>query len=315
MLLRVEHCTHYQYTGTVNMSQHLAHLVPRAWPSQTVLSHSLAVDPPPAFRDDSIDVYGNHRCFLTLQAPHEHLEICAESLVETHTIEVSPALKADGKVAWNEIRDRYRYCAGAPYDPAVEFVFASPMVPINDLFAEFADDVFRNGRGVLDACIALMNQIHAQLKYDPASTEVSTPALDALAQGKGVCQDFAHIMIGCLRTLGLPARYVSGYLLTQPPEGQPRLIGADASHAWVSVYIPTGGEVGFGQWVDFDPTNDRWGVCSPGEDYVTLAIGRDFSDVSPLRGVIQGGAQHTLEVGVTVAPPAEWPEPEAVEAE
>jgi transglutaminase-like putative cysteine protease len=160
-----------------------------------------------------------------------------------------------------------------------------------------------------------MERIHTDLIYETASTEVNTPALQALEQGKGVCQDFAHIMLGCLRSLGLPARYVSGYLLTQPPPGKPRLIGADASHAWVALYVPL--PVGFiapdgaptsgpGAWFDFDPTNNRCGWGSPGEDYVTLAVGRDFSDVSPMRGVIQGGAGHELDVAVTVAPPEEW---------
>jgi transglutaminase-like putative cysteine protease len=154
-----------------------------------------------------------------------------------------------------------------------------------------------------------MERIHTELEYEAHSTEVNTPALDALAQGKGVCQDFAHIMLGCLRSLGLPARYVSGYLLTRPPAGKPRLIGADASHAWVSVYVPVAagaaGDAPTGAWFDFDPTNNRCGRGSPGEDYVTLAMGRDFSDVSPMRGVIQSGARHTLSVAVTVAPPDE----------
>ena len=141
-----------------------------------------------------------------------------------------------------------------------------------------------------------MNRIHTNLRYETASTQVNTPALEALKQGKGVCQDFAHIMVACCRALGLPARYVSGYMLTNPPPGQPRLIGCDASHAWASVYLP-----GLRQWLDFDPTNNR----TPGEDYVTLATGRDFLDVSPMRGVIRGGAQHILEVAVTVEPLSE----------
>ena len=146
----------------------------------------------------------------------------------------------------------------------------------------------------------LMSRIHAEFVYESQSTHVNTPALEALAQRKGVCQDFAHIMLACLRAMGLAARYVSGYLLTEPPPGQPRLTGSDASHAWVSVYIPDLPEDS--PWCDFDPTNDRWGWGSPGEDYVTLAIGRDYADVSPIRGVIHGGAHHTLTVGVTVQP-------------
>jgi transglutaminase-like putative cysteine protease len=155
----------------------------------------------------------------------------------------------------------------------------------------------------LAAARDLMARIHADFTYESQSTEVNTPALEALAQRKGVCQDFAHIMIACLRAMGLAARYVSGYLLTQPPPGQPRLVGSDASHAWVAVYLPDlpGADAGHG-WYDLDPTNNRDGWETPGEDYVTLATGRDFSDISPIRGVIHGGSQHTLAVAVTVEP-------------
>ncbi|RYY53865.1 MAG: transglutaminase family protein, partial [Comamonadaceae bacterium] len=179
---------------------------------------------------------------------------------------VAPPVPA-GSLAWEVSRERLRYHRGADYDPAAEFLFASPYVPR-----------------------------HADFDYVSQATDAGTPALEALALRKGVCQDFAHVMLGCLRSLGLPSRYVSGYLLTEPPPGQARLVGSDASHAWVSVYLPR--EQGLGVWTDLDPTNDR----APGDDYVTLAVGRDFSDVSPIRGVIHGGAHHTLQVAVTVAP-------------
>jgi transglutaminase-like putative cysteine protease len=154
------------------------------------------------------------------------------------------------------------------------------------------------GCALIEAARDLMARIHDDFTYETFSTEVNTPALEALERRTGVCQDFAHIMIGCLRAMGLPARYVSGYLLTQPPPGQPRLIGSDASHAWVAVYLPDlpGAQDGNG-WYDLDPTNNRSGWGSPGEDYVTLALGRDYSDISPMRGVIHGGARHTLTVG------------------
>ncbi len=239
----------------------------------------------------------------------------------------APAWHAAWLPSWEAVREHYRYRAGAPYDAASEFLFASPHVPRDDAFTAFARPAFAPGTPLLAAAQALMERIHRELRYSPASTQVNTPALQALAQRKGVCQDFAHIMLGCLRSLGLPARYVSGYLLTRPPPGKPRLMGADASHAWVSVYVPCmasgasaapppeAGPVAAalhaqaqqagGSWFDFDPTNRRSGWSSPGEDYVTLAVGRDFSDVSPMRGVIQGGGAHELEVGVTVAPPEE----------
>jgi transglutaminase-like putative cysteine protease len=182
-------------------------------------------------------------------------------------------------------------------------------VPRSPILADFARPVFEPGEPLLDCAQALMTRIHTEMTYEGGSTGVNTPTLSALAQRKGVCQDFAHIMIGCLRSLGLPARYVSGYVLTRPPEGTPRLVGADASHAWAQVYCPnnTPDQPGSGDgfWVDFDPTNNRCGWGRPGEDYVTLAVGRDFGDVSPLRGVIQGGGSHQLTVAVTVAPPEE----------
>ena len=174
------------------------------------------------------------------------------------------------------------------------------MLPRRAEFAEFARADFGAGAVFLEAAIALMDRIHHEFTYESYSTQINTPALQALAQRKGVCQDFAHILIACLRTLGLPARYVSGYLLTEPPPGQEKLIGSDASHAWVSIYLP---DLPEGQrWVDLDPTNNRWGWFSPGDDYITVATGRDFGDVSPLRGVIHGGASHVLTVGVTVMP-------------
>ncbi|OGB18856.1 MAG: transglutaminase [Burkholderiales bacterium RIFCSPLOWO2_12_67_14] len=328
MLLRILHRTRYRYHGTIDMAQHMVHLSPRDTPTQKLLAHTLHVRPEPSARSQTTDAFGNLRTFFSLQAPHDTLTVEADSLVETQAPRPLPDSPAWQQTGWESVRKHFRYRAHAPYDPACEFLFASPYVPRDDAFAAFARPAFTAGLPVLETARALMERIHTQLRYETDSTEVNTPALQALEQGKGVCQDFAHIMLGCLRSLGLPARYVSGYLLTQPPPGKPRLIGADASHAWVSVYVPLpagasadGGAdaddeapaaseealaaaLG-GAWFDFDPTNNRCGWGSPGEDYVTLAIGRDFSDVSPMRGVIQGGARHTLHVGVTVAPPDE----------
>lgn len=312
MRLRVLHTTTYRYQGSVDMAQHMVHLSPVDAPCQRVLSHSLRITPEPAARSQTTDVFGNRRTFFSLQAPHDRLTVEADSLIETRPPEPLPDSPAWRAQSWERVRNHFRYRVGAPYDAASEFLFASPHVPRDDAFAAFARSVFTTGLPVLTAARALMEHIHTELTYESASTEVNTPALTALKQGKGVCQDFAHIMIGCLRSLGLPARYVSGYLLTQPPPGQPRLIGADASHAWVSVYAPRPAGDGTandaaptGAWFHFDPTNNRCGWGSPGEDYVQLAIGRDFADVSPMRGVIQGGANHRLSVAVTVAPPGE----------
>lgn len=298
MLLHVRHETLYHYTPVVENAQHAVHLRPVDTPSQAVLQHALHISPQPIQQREGLDVYGNSKLFFSLQTSHDELQVIADSMVQTHARSVST-----DPLAWERVRGAFSYRAGAGYNSAWEFAFASPFVPRHEAFADFAKPSFKPGRPLLEAAQDLMSRIHRAMVYDGKSTNVDTPALAALEQGKGVCQDFAHIMVACCRAMGLPARYVSGYMLTQPPSGQPRLIGCDASHAWASVYCPNADGAspsGSGQWFDFDPTNNR----APGEDYVTLATGRDFLDVSPLRGVLRGGAQHTLDVAVTVTPMA-----------
>ena len=288
------HETAYAYQPAVKTAQHMACLRPLDQAGQRLLSHRLSIHPSPQAVTEHTDVYGNHRSFFSLQAEHATLVVTADSRVLT-----SPPTPVDGLAAaqpWEAVRERMRYQAGRPYEPAAEFALASPLVPRHDSFADYARPCFAPGRPLTEAAQALMARIHADFAYDSTSTEVHTPPLDALALRRGVCQDFAHILVACCRSLGLPARYVSGYLLTEPPPGQPRLVGADASHAWAAVYLPLAD--GVGRWLDLDPTNNR----APDEDYVTLATGRDYGDVSPVRGVIHGGADHTLSVRVTVAP-------------
>ena len=317
MRLRILHRTRYRYHGAIDMAQHMAHLQPVSTASQRVLSHELRIDPEPAARSETTDVFGNQRTFFSLQSTHNMLTVEADSVVETQAPKPLPESPPWRGMTWERVREHFRYRAQAPFDAASEFLVASPYVPHDDAFTAFARPAYPPGRPALAAARALMERIHTELTYEADSTEVNTPALEALEQGKGVCQDFAHIMLGCLRSLGLPARYVSGYLLTRPPPGKPRLIGADASHAWVSVYVPLPNDTDKGApngaWFDFDPTNNRCGWGSPGEDYVTLATGRDFADVSPMRGVIQSGARHTLAVAVTVAPPDEFDRLKVVE--
>ena len=295
MNLQITHETRYDYEPAVEVAQHICHLQPIQNATQGLLAHALEISPPPADISRALDTYGNTRFFFSLHTSHDHLLVVAKSLIAT----TAPAT-AQSSLAWEQVRDRFRYSAGQSYDAAAEFVFASPHVPRHPEFAAFARPSFLPHTPLLQATKDLMLRIHTEFIYESQSTQVNTPALEALAQRKGVCQDFAHIMIACLRALGLPARYVSGYLLTEPPPGEARLVGSDASHAWVSVYIP---DLPTGlKWCDFDPTNNRFGLGSPGEDYVTLALGRDFADVSPVRGVIQGGTHHTLAVAVTVEP-------------
>lgn len=298
MLLRVVHETSYRYTPAVETAHHVLALKPADSATQTLQRFALEITPTPATRRDSIDVFGNERTYVSLQSPHPRLQVAATSLVRT---QAAPSWEAaaGGALAlgWERVRERFRYRAGATHDSASEFVFASPYAPREADFARFAEPSFTPERPLLQAAADLMTRIHHAVRYQSHSTEVGTPPLHALRQGKGVCQDLAHIMVACCRAMGVPARYVSGYLLTHPPPGQPRLIGSDASHAWASIYLPEHGGAA-SRWLDFDPTNNR----APGEDYVTLATGRDFLDVSPLRGVIRGGARHVLKVAVTVQP-------------
>ncbi|OGB54160.1 MAG: transglutaminase [Burkholderiales bacterium RIFOXYD12_FULL_59_19] len=298
MKLQITHETVYDYLPAVETAQHMAYLTPLDKASQTLLSHSLQVSPEPAQINTTQDVFGNSRSFFSLQVTHTQLQVLARSQVVTQAVHLPHS-----ELSWESVRERFRYQAHAGFDAANEFVFASPMVPRHAEFSAYARPSFSAGAGLLAAAIHLMHRIYRDFTYESQSTQVNTPALEALAQRKGVCQDFAHILIACLRSMGLPARYVSGYLLTEAAPGTVKLKGSDASHAWAAVYVPDlpEGE----RWVDLDPTNDRAGWPSPGEDYVTLAVGRDFSDVSPIRGVIHGGASHTLRVGVTVEPVTE----------
>jgi len=295
MHLQVTHETRLDYLPPVEVAQHMAYLQPWSTDSQQLLSHSLRVEPRPAQQTTTLDVFGNRRTFFSLQTPHARLRVVATSTLLTLQRPMPPS-----SIAWEQVRERFRYRADALYDPGTEFVFASQHVPRNAEFAAYARASFPAGASMFDGAQHLMHRIHADFTYDTRSTQINTPAAEALAQRKGVCQDFAHIMIACLRSMGLAARYVSGYLLTRPAPGAERLIGSDASHAWVSVLLPDLPDDA--RWCDFDPTNDRWGWGLPGEDYVLLASGRDYADVSPIRGVIHGGANHRLTVAVTVSP-------------
>ena len=298
MLLHVVHQTRNRYSPSVENAHHVVVLKPASRHGQTLLRYGLEVSPAPVQLHESKDSWGNVRTYFSLQSVHEELCVTSDSVVQTSAGQVGREdHPATAGLHWEAVREQFRYRAGASYDSASEFLFASPYIPRDEAFVEFAKPCFAPGRSLQDAAHLLMRRIHETMAYESESTQVNTPALSALRQGKGVCQDFAHIMVACCRAFGLPARYVSGYMLTNPPLGQARLIGCDASHAWASVYCP-GSIAGAGQWLDFDPTNNRL----PGEDYVTLATGRDFLDVSPMRGVIRGGARHILKVAVTVEP-------------
>ncbi|WP_241015078.1 transglutaminase family protein [Burkholderia sp. Ac-20379] len=306
--LRVTHDTRYRYAARVESAQHQARLRPLDLPRQQLIDFALAIEPLPEGVGVEIDAFGNQRTSFALNQPHEELFVRSRSVVRVTPPKLSAGKRGEPPVSiaapapgtatpWEAVRERLTYRAGHPYDAASEFVFPSQHVACHPDLAAYAARSFTAGRPLVQAAWDLMRRIHAEFAYTPNSTDVNTTALAALALRKGVCQDFAHVMIGAMRSLGLAARYVSGYLLTQPPPGQPRLIGADASHAWVEVYDPAWPEDG--GWLQLDPTNDR----APGNDYVMLSVGRDYADVTPLRGVIRGGgADQVLTVGVTVEP-------------
>jgi transglutaminase-like putative cysteine protease len=287
-LLQVTHDTRYDYDGRVEQAQHRAHLRPVDTPWQRVAHFALTIEPAPLRVVDTRDAFGNIASSFALETPHDSLLVRAQSRVE---VRARPQPEPAG-MPWERLRERLAYRAGQPYERASEFVYASPYVARHADLADYGRASLQPGVPVGDAAWDLMLRIHRDFKYQTASTSVNTQALEALHARRGVCQDFAHVMIGALRAHGLAARYVSGYLLTRPPPGRPRLVGADASHAWVSVYL------GDGVWREYDPTNQR----APGEDYVTVAYGRDYLDVAPLRGVIRGSGEHRLTVAVTVEP-------------
>ena len=310
---RVLHETRYDYGSAVSLSQQQLHLSPRILDWQQVEEQRIDIEPVPTWRRDGSDAFGNPVTWMAFHTPHDMLFI--RSVMTVAVTPHRPKVLKDS-LPWEAVRDRLAYDSTDPLPEdldATRFLFESPHVRIKHELADYAADCFPPGRPVLVAVQALMAKIFDEFTFDPEATTVSTPVLEVLENKRGVCQDFAHLMIACLRATGLAARYVSGYLLTRPPPGKPRLIGADASHAWVSVYAP-GSQDDMGDWVDFDPTNN----LLPSTEHITLAFGRDFSDISPLRGIILGGGGTEPDVAVTVIPldeeeiPGEQPESQAV---
>jgi transglutaminase-like putative cysteine protease len=289
MNYRVSHTTKYCYAEPVSVCQNELRLTPRNRPGQTTLRAQLLVEPTPSTLRGDVDYFGNAVTFLTLQEPHAELTITAKSHVDVVPI----ARPAEGDTpAWEAVAARVRAADTADLLAAAEFAFASPQVGIEEGLRAYAAPSFPAGRPLLAAALELTHRIHAEFAYDPEATTVATPVATVLAERRGVCQDFAHLEIGCLRALGLPARYVSGYIQTVPSGAGERLVGADASHAWLSVYLPDHG------WTDLDPTNDQ----VPSGRHVTLAWGRDYGDVAPIKGVVLGGGEHTMHVAVDVRP-------------
>ena len=285
----VRHRTVYDYKRPVVESHHLARLRPLTDAGQRCLSHQLTIDPEPGVREDRVDAFGNAFTFFAQQAAYEKLCVEAVSVVETLPGRV---VQLEASPSWEEVADLLAEDASVVHLEAQPFRFPTVQVPVSDALADYARLGFTPGCPLLAAARDLTGRIFRDFKFDPSATTISTPVETVLRKRRGVCQDFAHLAIGCLRSLGLAVRYVSGYLETAPPPGKPRLVGADASHAWISVYCPRSG------WVDFDPTNN----CIPGPRHLRLARGRDYSDVSPLRGVTMGGGGQQPKVMVDVIP-------------
>ena len=285
---RLRHETIYDYRRNVTLSQQMLHMTPRSFCYQTVESHHLVIEPDPPDWSKHVDYFGNVTKTFTLASPHRRLIIRADSIVELH--ERPNAGKTHQSLTWESQRDQLANPVDTKLLGPVAFIYDSPHVECSAALRNYALPLFPPDRPLLDACQDLTEHIFRDFEFDPEATTISTPLAEVLQGRRGVCQDFAHLMIGCLRSLGLACRYVSGYILTTPPAGEEKLIGADASHAWISVYCS-----GLG-WIDYDPTNS----CLVQDEHVTVGWGRDYGDVAPIRGLVLGGGGQKLKVGVTM---------------
>ncbi len=290
MKYRITHRTEYRYERPVSTCYNEARLLPREFARQVCTSSQLSVEPVPADYRERVDFYGNRVSHFAIHHPHGTLVVTATSEIEVEAERTQLAFADD--MPWESARERLYHVGSRDDLDARQYVLDSPLVVATPALAEYASTSFAKGRSLLAAVHDLMARIHNDFTYDPGFTTISTPLSEVFDHRRGVCQDFAHLAIACLRSQGIPARYVSGYVETVPPPGQARLVGADASHAWFSVYLPERG------WLDFDPTNNQM----PMDRHVTVAWGRDFADVSPLKGVLFGGGKHDLVVSVDVAP-------------
>jgi len=286
---RVTHRTDYSYEKPVTSSYGQLHMLPRELPTQRIRSASVDIEPQPELYRERIDFFGNRAAYFALHEPHRHLSVSVTSVVEVQAR--AAELSLFGQQSWEDVR--VVVAAGGDHIPheALQHLLDSPRVAAAEVYRDYAATAIRPGQGAFEAVAALCTQIHADFEYKPGSTSVTTTLEKAFTARQGVCQDFAHLGIACLRSLGLPARYVSGYLETDPPPGRAKLTGADGSHAWLSIFIPEAG------WVDVDPTNDQF----VGDRYITTAIGRDYGDVPPMNGVIYTtGKTEKLDVAVDV---------------
>jgi len=286
----IRHRTTFTYEDVVSVSHHVLHLSPRRHPRQRALETAMLIDPSPAVDSQGSDYFGNPVHYLTVQEPHDQLVVEARSRIDVQPLPASIDLGASER--WVETRESLAAAADDTMLQAFQFVFDSPYSVADEDVRDYALQSFVGDRPVLEAAMDLTSRIYGEFEYRGGVSDVSTPVRDVFGMRKGVCQDFAHLEIACLRSLGLAARYVSGYLRTRPPEGKEKLVGADASHAWLSVWCGSNG------WVDFDPTNN----VIPNVEHITIGWGRDYGDVSPINGFIVGGGAHQVAVAVDVNP-------------
>jgi transglutaminase-like putative cysteine protease len=289
MIYSLTHTTTYKYGAAVSLSHHLLRLRPRDLPRQRCLHNELQIEPRPDVLCAHRDYFGNAITFATIEGSHRSLVITSRSQVDVTALapprpDQTPAWETAGDICPDEDREEFLQNR--------EFTFASPLIKKLPELADYAAPSFLPGRPLLEAVLDLTRRMYGDFKFDPHATNVATPLLEVFKKRRGVCQDFAQLEIGCLRAMGIAARYISGYLETLPPPGKPRLAGADASHAWVSCHCPGTG------WIDVDPTNN----LLVSNRHITIAWGRDYSDISPVRGVIMGSGEHTMEVAVDVIP-------------
>ncbi|MGA7325695.1 MAG: transglutaminase family protein [Rhodomicrobium sp.] len=285
----ISHRTTYRYSAPVSQSHHLLHLEPRRHQHQKLLRHGLLIEPAPASKTDMMDDFGNPASIITIEQNHTELVIQSRAQVD---VEPPEEVEPRHKSSWNDVAAQLRANLGNETFDAVLYSCPSRYIHPSRTIYKYARPSFQDGRSLIEAVADLTARIFRDFTYQSGATDVATSVEEVLRIRRGVCQDFAHLEISCLRTLGLAARYVSGYLVTRPPEGQQKLTGADASHAWISVWVPETG------WADFDPTNN----IRPKEEHIAIAFGRDFQDVSPVSGVLLGGGEHEVDVAVDVTP-------------
>ncbi len=285
----VRHRTTYRYRQHVAYSRLIAHLAPRTTARQRPLTFDVDVTPWPVERRQRSDFFGNTTNWFTIDEPHVELEVVSESQV---AVGPAPTFDPDASLPWEAVRKSFEFPADAASQQVVQYVFDTPVTASNREVQAYAEASFTPQRAMLHCVLDLNARIYRDFKYDAKATDVRTTVKRVFELRAGVCQDLAHAGVAAVRAMGLAARYVSGYLLTHPPPGEERLVGADASHAWFSAWIPPFG------WIDFDPTNNML----PGREHITIAWGRDYGDVAPIHGIITGGSEHKVDVAVDVTP-------------